>query len=148
MKKGFVCGVFDIFHAGHVLMLKECANKCDYLLLALNKAENIDFSINPGKIPPLYSIEERVLILESCLYVDEVVVYNSEMELYEIMKNSNVDIRFLGEDYKGQKITGEDLNIPIYYCDRSHGLTTSLYKVRLLKLMNERKERLNQNLGD
>ena len=80
MKKGFVCGVFDIFHAGHALMLKECANKCDYLILALN-TENIDFSINPGKIPPLYSIEERVLILESCLYVDEVVVYNSESEL-------------------------------------------------------------------
>ena len=138
MKRGFVCGVFDMFHAGHVLMLKECSEHCDYLIVALNKAENIDYSINPDKIAPLFSIEERVKIIEFCLFIDEVLVYNTEEELYEILKNSNIDIRFLGDDYKGNKITGENLNIPIYYIDRSHGLTTSGYKERLVKLMNER----------
>lgn len=135
MKKGFVCGVFDMYHAGHVLMLKECKDNCDYLVVALNKAENIDYSINPDKIPPLYSIEEREMIMKSCTFVDEVLLYNSEEELYDLMKGLNLSVRFLGDDYKGKPITGADLNIPIYYTDRSHGLSTSKYKKALFDLM-------------
>lgn len=135
MKKGFVCGVFDMFHAGHVIMLKECKENCDYLIVALNRAENIDYSINPNKIPPLYTIEERVLIMENCSLVDKVLTYNSEEELYELMQELELDVRFLGDDYKGKKITGSDLNIPIYYTDRSHGLSTSKYKKALFELM-------------
>lgn len=135
MKKGFVCGVFDMYHAGHVLMLKECKKNCDYLVVALNKAENIDYSINPNKTKPLYSIEERLMIMESCSFVDEVLTYNSEEELYSLMENLNLGVRFLGDDYKGKLITGSDLNIPIYYTDRSHGLSTSKYKKLLFDLM-------------
>ena len=69
MINGFVCGVFDMYHAGHVMMLKECRENCDYLILALNKAENIDGNINPSKKLPLFSIEERVMIMGSCKYV-------------------------------------------------------------------------------
>ena len=132
MKKGVVCGVFDMYHAGHVLMLKECEENCDYLIVALNKAENIDYAINPNKIPPLYTIEERVM---SCSFVDEVLTYNSEEELFDLMKELNLGVRFLGDDYKGKPITGSDLNIPIYYTDRSHGLSTSKYKKALFDLM-------------
>lgn len=135
MKRGFVCGVFDMFHLGHVLMLQECKQHCDYLIMALNKAENIDPTINPNKQAPLFSIEERVAIMQSCKLIDEVLIYNSEEELYEIMKNGNLSIRFLGDDYKGKKITGSDLKIPIHYCDRSHGLSTSYYKNKLLAQM-------------
>ena len=135
MKKGFVCGVFDMYHAGHVLMLKECKENCDYLVVALNKADNIDYSINPNKTKPLYSIEERVTIIESCSFVDEVLTYDSEEELYTLMKGLGLGIRFLGDDYKGKPITGSDLNIPIYYTDRSHGLSTSKYKKALFDLM-------------
>ena len=92
MKKGFVCGVFDMYHAGHVLMLKECKENCDYLVVALNKAENIDYSINPNKTKPLYSIEERLMIMESCSFVDEVLTYNSEEELYSLMENLNLGV--------------------------------------------------------
>jgi glycerol-3-phosphate cytidylyltransferase len=137
MKIGFVCGVFDLFHLGHVLMLQECKQHCDYLIIALNKAENIDQTINPNKQPPLFSIDERVSIMQSCKLIDEVLIYNSEEELYEIMKNARIDIRFLGDDYKGKKITGEDLNLPIYYCDRSHGLSTSYYKNKLVSLLSK-----------
>ncbi|MCZ8286310.1 MAG: adenylyltransferase/cytidyltransferase family protein, partial [Bacteroidia bacterium] len=98
MKIGFACGVFDLFHAGHVLMLKECKEHCDYLIVALNKAENISAAINPGKKKPLFTIEERTLIMASCRYVDEVLAYNSEEELLDIMKSKKIDIRFLGED--------------------------------------------------
>lgn len=128
MKVGFACGVFDLFHAGHVLMLQECKQHCDYLLLALNSADNFDTAINPGKRKPLYSLEERVLILSSVKYVDEVVVYSSEQELLEILKTRKIDIRFLGDDYKGRSITGAELNIPIHYTDRSHGMSTSLIR--------------------
>src|SRR5687767_13406011 len=131
MKIGFTCGVFDLFHAGHVLMLKECKQHCDYLIVALNRAENISPEINPGKEKPVYSLEERKLIMESCRFVDEVVVYNSEEELLQMMQEKKIAIRFLGEDYKGKKITGSELNIPIHYTDRSHGMSTSMYKRKM-----------------
>lgn len=125
MKKGFACGVFDLFHAGHVLMLKECSEHCDYLIVALNAAESFSEEISPGKRKPVYSLAERKLIIESCRYVDEVLTYNSEDELYEIMKAKKINIRFLGEDYKGKPITGADLGIEIYYTSRSHGYSTT-----------------------
>jgi len=131
MKIGFACGVFDLFHAGHVLMLQECKRHCDYLIVALNRAENISEVINPGKQKPVYSIEERVLILESCRYVDEVLTYNSEEELYELMKSKNINVRFLGDDYRNRNITGSDLNQEIYYTNRGHGFSTSSIKERI-----------------
>lgn len=135
-KKGFVCGVFDLFHLGHVLMLKECKNNCEWLIVAINKAENIDYEINPNKLRPLYSLEERVSIMQSCKYVDQVITYKSEDELYNIMKENNFSIRFLGSDYVGKKITGENLKIPLHFCDRSHGHSTSKYKKRLFEMMS------------
>ena len=102
MKVGFACGVFDLFHAGHVLMLQECKANCDYLIVALNRAENISEKINPGKQKPIFSIDERVLIMKACRYVDEVITYNTEDELLEILKTKNINIRFLGEDYRGK----------------------------------------------
>jgi glycerol-3-phosphate cytidylyltransferase len=131
MKVGFACGVFDLFHAGHVLMLEECKQNCDYLIVAVNTAENIDPSINPGKRKPVYSLEERMLILSSVRYVDEVLHYSNEDELLELMKSRKIDVRFLGDDYKGKKITGEELNIPVHYTDRSHGISTSLVRKKV-----------------
>ena len=132
MKVGFACGVFDLFHAGHVLMLQECKEHCDYLIVALNRAENIDYSINPGKKPPIYSFEERKLIMENCKLVDEVIAYNSEEDLMEILRTKKIDVRFLGDDYKGRKITGEGLVKEIYYTNRDHGLSTSAYRKRIV----------------
>jgi glycerol-3-phosphate cytidylyltransferase len=131
MKVGFTCGVFDLFHAGHVLMLRECKSNCDHLIVALNRAENISNTINPGKKAPIYNLEERKLIMASCRYVDEVLEYNSEEELLQILRSKKIDVRFLGDDYKGKPITGAELNIPIYYTDRSHGLSTSFYRDKL-----------------
>ena len=133
MKIGFACGVFNLFHAGHVLMLKECKENCDYLIVALNKAENISQEINPGKQQPIFTIEERVLILNACRYVDEVLIYNTEDELLQILESKNISIRFLGEDYRGKPVTGSELNIELYYTDRTHGLSTSLYKAKISK---------------
>lgn len=129
---GFACGVFDLYHAGHSLMLKECKEQCDYLVVGLNKAENIDYTINPGKKQPVYSFDERKLILESIKYVDKIIGYGSEEELLNILKNENINLRFLGDDYRGKKITGEELDIDIYYIDRSHGYSTSMFREKIL----------------
>jgi glycerol-3-phosphate cytidylyltransferase len=125
MKIGFACGVFDLFHAGHVLMLQECKKHCDFLIVALNRAEQIDATINPGKKAPVYSLAEREMIMRACRYVDEVITYNSESELLDILTSRKIDVRFLGDDYRGKPITGAELNIPIHYTDRSHGISTS-----------------------
>lgn len=125
MKVGFACGVFDVFHAGHVLMLRECKQQCDYLIVAVNRGENISGSINPGKRSPVFPFDQRKMVIESIRYVDEVVEYNSENELYELMKSRKIDVRFLGDDYRDKPITGDDLEIPIYYIDRSHGYSTT-----------------------
>ncbi len=123
MKVGFACGVFDLFHAGHVRMFKECKEHCDHLLVALNRAS----ALPPEKNDPIYSFQERWEILEACRYVDELVPYDGEEELYQVLREHRIDVRFLGEDYKGREteITGADLELPIHYTDRSHGISTS-----------------------
>lgn len=132
MKTGFACGVFDLFHPGHVLMLQECKAHCDYLLVAVNTAENIDPVINAGKKKPVFTVEERVMILRACRFVDEVVTYSSEEELLQIMKSRRIDVRFLGQDYIGKPITGAELQIPIHYTDRGHGYSTTAIRKRIL----------------
>ncbi len=128
MKIGFACGVFDLFHLGHVLMLKDCKANCDKLIVAINKAENL----SKDKNPPIYSIDDRVQIIAACRYVDKVLVYNSEDELEKLLISSAIDIRFLGDDYKTKPITGADLGIQIYYIDRSHGYSTSTVLKRII----------------
>ena len=128
MKTGFACGVFDLFHAGHVLMLKECKTQCDFLVVGLNSCTEIDYTINPGKQKPVFDVQDRKLILESCRYVDEVVVYNNEVELETLLRSGRFQIRFLGEDYRNKPITAQDLKIEIFYTDRSHGKSTSGFR--------------------
>jgi glycerol-3-phosphate cytidylyltransferase len=136
---GFACGVFDLFHAGHVIMLQECKEHCDYLVVALNKAENIDLKINPGKKAPIFSFNERKLIMENCKLVDEVIGYNSEEELVSIMTDRKMDVRFLGEDYRGKAITGPDLIPNVYYTQRGHGLSTSRYRQLIIDANNSKR---------
>ena len=105
MIKGFTCGVFDLFHAGHSIMLEECKRHCDFLVVALNSGVNLP----KDKNSPIYSVKERKIIMESIKYVDEVLVYSNEAELTEIMKTNNFDIRFLGNDYRSKPITSPKL---------------------------------------
>lgn len=127
MIKGFACGVFDIFHPGHVLMLEDCKKKCDILTIALNTGTEFDYQINPGKRKPIYTLEQRMLMLNSCKYVDEVLTYRNEEELIRLLRKNKYHIRFLGDDYIGKKITGPELTSEILYIDRSHGFSTSAF---------------------
>lgn len=131
MKKGFFCGVFDLFHYGHILALRECKAHCDHLTVAVNKAENIDTIINPGKQSPIFPIEHRVEILKECRLVDHVLTYNSEEELIELLNSEKYNIRFLGADYLGKQITGKELTDQTHYLDRNHGFSSSYFKNKL-----------------
>lgn len=128
MQVGFACGVFDIFHIGHALMLEECKSHCDYLVVAVNEARDYDPLINPGKSKPIFPIKARVKVLESCRFVDEVITYNGEEQLIELLMSGRFQIRFLGDDYLGKPITAPDAPVLLHFVDRSHGWSTSRLK--------------------
>ena len=116
-------------------MLRECKEKCDHLTVAINTSKNFDYTVNPGKRKPVFTPEERKLVIESTKYVDSVVFYDSEDDLTEIMKSGNFDVRFLGDDYRGRKITSPEAISNIHYLDRSHGYsTTAIFKRIIARL--------------
>jgi len=95
MIKGITAGAFDLLHAGHVLMLKEAKEQCDYLIVALQTDPTID---RPEKNKPTQTLEEREIQLLGCRYVDEIVMYNTEAELYDLLAKIKPDIRIIGAD--------------------------------------------------
>ncbi len=121
MKVGFACGVFDLFHAGHAIMLEECKEHCDHLILALNDASNLAADKNI----PILSIEDRVILAKNSRFVDEVRTYSSEEGLEALLREIQPDVRFLGEDYTDKPITGKELSKSTYFTNRAHGKSTS-----------------------
>lgn len=113
MKVGFVCGAFDLLHAGHISMLEQCKKKCDFLIVGLQIDPSID---RPDKHSPVEKLLERQIRLRGCKYVDEVIVYQSDKDLLLVLQYLNVDIRFLGSDYRKKKgeIIEKDL-VPISF---------------------------------
>ena len=130
-KVGFTCSCFDLLHAGHILMLKDAREQCDYLIVGLQTDPTID---RPEKNKPVQSFQERKIQLEAVRYIDEIVVYETERDLYELLKKINPDVRILGTDYKNKKFTGDDLGISIYYHKRDHNYSsTNLRKEIVVK---------------
>lgn len=128
MIKGFTCGALDLLHAGHVLMLKDCKKQCDYLIVGLQTDPTID---RPEKNKPIETVEERMIRLQGCRYVDKIIVYETEADLYSLLKELKPDIRFLGEDHKGLPFTGDDLPINIVWNVRDHNYSSSNLRERL-----------------
>jgi glycerol-3-phosphate cytidylyltransferase len=128
MKIGFTCGVFDLFHAGHVLMLKECKEHCERLVIGLNRC----VVLGENKNKPIYTFEQRKIILESNIYVDEVIGYSNENDLTKIMINRKFDVRFLGDDYKSKPITSPEIIKSIIFCNRGHGYSSSSVRKKII----------------
>ena len=124
-KIGVIAGNFDVMHPGYIHMFDECKNNCDTLLLLLHEDPSIE---RPEKIKPILNVNERKMILSSLEQIDRIICYKTESDLYEILTNETIDIRFLGDDYKDKSFTGDDLEIPIHYLDRSHGWSTTKFK--------------------
>ena len=128
MKTGFTASCFDLFHAGHIMMLKEAKTQCDYLIVGLQTDPTID---RPNKNKPIQSIFERYVQLAACLYVDEVVVYATEKDLLDILQSYPIDVRIVGDEYENKYFTGKELDIPIYYNSRKHSFSTTELRERV-----------------
>lgn len=131
MIRGFTCGAFDFLHAGHVLMLKECREQCDYLIVGLEVDPSVDRS---DKNKPVETLEERMIRLQGCKYVDEIIVYNNEIDLYNLLKKINPSIRFMGEDWRKKENYSRDKlpMIKVIYNSRNHGYSSSDLRKKII----------------
>lgn len=129
---GFTCGAFDLFHAGHVLMLAEAKEHCDYLIVGLQSDPSFD---RPTKNTPVQSIVERQVQVKGCRYVDEVIIYDTEKDLLDLFKILPIDVRIIGSDYKDRDFTAKDYcidnNIQIVYNKRDHSFSTTDLRQRV-----------------
>ena len=127
-KIGFTCGSFDLLHAGHAMMLEEAKSYCDYLVVAIQSDPTLD---RKTKNKPVQSYEERITMLRAIRYVDEITYYDTENDLYELLKRIKPDVRVIGADWKGKEYTGHDLDIPVVFNSRNHGYSTSELRRRV-----------------
>ena len=129
MKIGFTCSTFDLFHAGHIIMLEEAKKQCDYLIVGLQTDPTID---RPFKNKPVQTVFERFVQLSACKYIDRVVVYATEKELLDILLSYSIDIRILGDEYMNETFTGYDLDIELYFNKRKHSFSTTELRQRVI----------------
>ena len=137
MNKGVIAGNFDVIHPGYVKTFKECKENCDHFTILLHSDPTIE---RPNKLKPILNTDERIEILSSIKYIDEIQVYTYEKELIEILKNGDFTIRFLGDDYLDKDFTGRHLNIPIHYISRDHGWSTTKFKKAINKSFKSKKD--------
>lgn len=133
LKIGITFSTFDLFHAGHVAMLAEAKNHCDYLIAGLQTDPTID---RPDtKNPPVQSVVERQIQLAACRYVDEVVVYQTEQDLIDILLTLPIDVRILGEEYSEKSFTGDSecytRGIVLVFNKRDHSFSSSSLRKRV-----------------
>lgn len=131
-KIGITCSSFDLFHAGHVKMLEEAKEHCDFLIVALQTDPTID---RPEKNKPKQSIVERYIQVDACKYVDQIVPYTTEKDLEDIFLSFRLDVRIIGEEYKDKHFTAKDIckdrGIEIIYNSRAHDWSSSELRNRI-----------------
>ena len=132
MKIGITFSTFDLLHAGHIIMLEEAKSNCDYLVACLQTDPTIDRPDSKNK--PAQSIVERKIQLSAVRYVDEVLIYETEQDLLDILSVVPISIRFIGEEYKDKDFTGKqyciDNGIEIFYNSRKHRFSTTELRKR------------------
>ena len=129
---GFTCSTFDLLHAGHIMMLREAKSQCDYLVVGLQSDPSID---RQEKNKPVQTIVERYIQLSAISYVDEIVVYETEQDLIDILEIFPLDIRILGEEYRNKDFTGREVckkrGIQLYFNKRDHRFSSSGLRERV-----------------
>jgi glycerol-3-phosphate cytidylyltransferase len=129
MKKGITASTFDLLHTGHIIMLKEAKEVCDYLICALHVDPSIE---RPEKNKPIQSLYERYIQLQAVKYVDEIIPYETENELLTILQSNQIDIRIIGEDYYDKSFTGRDIEeIKIHFNKRKHNYSSTDLRNRI-----------------
>lgn len=133
MKTGIVASSFDLLHSGHIMMLREAKTKCNHLICALQVDPSVD---RKEKNSPIQSIVERYAQLSAVRYVDEIVVYQTEKDLEDILESYPIDVRILGEEYRDKDFTGREickrLGIHIYFNSRNHRFSSSGLRKRVI----------------
>ena len=126
MRIGFTCSTFDLLHAGHIQMLRDAKEQCDYLICGLQIDPSLD---RPEKNSPVQTIVERHTQLSAIKYVDEIIPYQTETDLEDILNMLHVDVRILGEEYKNGKFTGRAIcakrGIELFFNKREHRFSSS-----------------------
>jgi glycerol-3-phosphate cytidylyltransferase len=132
---GFTASTFDLLHAGHITMLREAKEQCDYLICGLQVDPSLDRS---EKNSPVQTLVERYTQLVGVKYVDEIIPYQSETDLEDILQMVNIDVRIIGEEYKDSNFTGRDIcasrGIEVYFNKRDHRFSTSDLRRRVSEL--------------
>ena len=131
MKIGITFSAFDLLHAGHVSMLAEAKQNCDYLIVGLH----IDPSLErEDKSKPIQSLVERQIQLKGCKYVDEIICYETERDLLNILATNDWDVRIIGEEYKNKIFTGrtEFADKNVYFNSRKHKYSSSSLREKLV----------------
>lgn len=132
MKVGFTCSTFDLLHAGHVSMLREAKEQCDYLICGLQVDPSID---RANKNSPIQTVVERYTQLNAVKYVDEIIPYSTEKDLEDILEMYHIDVRILGEEYRDKDFTGKDIcrkrGIQLHFNKRDHRFSSSDLRKRV-----------------
>ena len=139
-KIGITFSTFDLIHPGHILMLEDCKNVCDYLIVGVQSDPTIDrnkpndkYSKISGKAKntPIQTLEERLIMIKAIKFVDEVFVYDTEQDLYNWLNNNKWDVRILGSDWEGKKFTGFDIKGKLHFHKRDHDWSSTAFRERL-----------------
>ena len=142
---GITFSTFDLFHAGHIAMLSEARNHCDYLIAALQTDPTIDRP--DSKNPPVQSILERQIQVSACRFVDEIVVYQTEKDVEDILLTLPIDVRILGVEYENKDFTGKqicyDRDIELVFNSRDHSFSSSNLRERVWQAENAKRYREN-----
>jgi glycerol-3-phosphate cytidylyltransferase len=138
---GITFSQFDLLHAGHIAMLAEAKRHCDYLIVGLQNDASVD---RPTKNKPIQSIVERQIQLSAATFVDEIVVYNTEKDLEDILLTLPVDVRILGVEYEHKEFTGKEIclqrGIKLIYNGRDHSFSSSNLRKRVAEAEQIRNE--------
>ena len=134
MKIGFTCSAFDLLHAGHIAMLREAKTQCDYLICGLQVDPSKD---RQEKNTPVQSLVERYVQLGAVKYVDEIICYETEEDLRDILEMFQIDVKIMGDEYKNKDFTGKDIcrrrGIRFHFNKRDHRFSTSALRKRVIQ---------------
>ena len=129
---GITFSTFDLLHAGHIAMLREAKSQCDYLICGLQVDPNLD---RPEKNKPVQSLVERWTQLQAVKYVDEIIPYQSETDVEDILNMFQIDVRIMGSEYKEKDFTGKDIcrkrGIEVYFNSRDHRFSSTELRARV-----------------
>lgn len=130
-KIGITFGAFDLFHAGHILMLQEAKTQCDHLIVCIQTDPSVD---RDDKNAPIQSIVERQIQVSACKYVDEIIVYDTEDDVIEILKSVDWEVRILGDEYRDKPFTGREESLDkCYFNRRPHNFSSSELRLRVVE---------------